>query len=282
MSFFQVVYQFTDSDGDWSEVFYDESASIDDFQPPNSVELNNILHGRGTGTVLLNKVIIEEGGLRRAKPFVVNVPANHNGAVGPKDVSGVKAKCRLLFAGGGSRIWNCGGVADADIVPASSGPSIPSPAFAIWINQAIAWIKGTGNPYLGKRLKSISNIPWKDVVSFAADPTNGAWTRVTVSTLGAPLAAGTEVYFRGIDKFIFPYIRGTYRIVGESTTGHFSIPTEYREASATTSVRNVQFREAEYEYPAINAGSFKEFGTRKTAGGPFSRRRGRRSAQRAR
>lgn len=275
MAFFKVVYIYSTSEYGWTELFYDEAASLDSFATPNATELQRTVQWRGAGVKLLAKKVIEEGGLRRSKIFNLNAkPFFGNDAAGA-DVGGVSAKIRLNFAGGGGRILEARGIADDMIQPRADGASVPSPALQQFITSYVGWIAYAQNPFLGKRLQSIGANPWKDVVSLTASPANANWTQVTISAIGAPLAAGTEVYFRGVDPLILPWLRGVYRTVGPATTTTFNIPTLYREAADVTTLTNVQWRAALYDYPAITGGNFLRFGTRDT-GRPFSQRRGRR------
>lgn len=285
MAFFKITYVFRTASAGWSEIFYDESDSFEDFVGPRAPEINAVLAPRGGGVTLLASKVTEEGGLRRSKIFPINRLVSATGAPNSnvKDVSEVTAKVRLNFADGGGRILNVRGVPDFGVKPESDRESIPSADLTANLRSYINWIKKEGNPYLGKRLKPITEqgFEWQDVVSFKADPTNENWTLVTPSTLAAPLPVGTQVYFRGIDRLAIPWIRGIYRTVGPTTVDNFSIPTFYRYPSATFFTKNVQFRIAEYDYPAITEGNFLRLGTRQTAG-PFGERRGARSALRTR
>lgn len=283
MADFKVSYVFRSPNGGWTENFYDEATSIDEFGPLTIGELNAVLHFRGTGVVLQAKKVVEEGGLRRGKIIPVNEESNHGGTAAPKDVAGVTAKLRLNFEGGGGRTLNVRGLADVDVEPSSSQNSKPSSYLLGRLNYYITWIKGASNPYHGKVLvdSGSGGEPWANVISLSADPTNSAWTRVTMEENLSPPVAGNLVYFRGVDLTILPYLTGYFRVVGEITDEHFSIPTLYREASPTTTLRNVQWRKALYEYPAIVSGAFQRFGTRDTAG-PFRESRGSRPARKLR
>jgi len=281
MAFFQIVYVFRTPDAGWEEIFYDEAASIDTFAGPTPQEIEAMANFRGTGATLLGTKVIEEGGLRRAKAFPLNHPSSHGGLTGAKGVAGVSAKVKLNFSGGGSRTWNVRGIADIDELPSSSGPSLQSAFLAGRLIDAVNFIKTPANPFLGKRLKPVSVVPWKDAISMQADPANDNWTEVTISTLAVAIPNGTIVYFQGIDPLQIPWVKGKYRTVGATTVTKFSIPTKFRATESPLALRNVQWRQAEYDYPAITGGGFLRFGTRDTAG-PFGESRGRRSSQKTR
>lgn len=283
MAFFKIVYVFRQFDGGWTEVFYDESGSIDDYVSVNAQEREAVLNFRGSGVTLQAKKVIEEGGLRRGKIIAVNAESTHKGSASPKDVPGVSAKCRLNFAGGGGRQLNIRGVAKSDVITSATGSGTQSALLDAGIKGYINYVKASSDPYKGKVLASAApgSHPWQDVISFTSDPDNSAWTRVNIKSTVTPPAAGDLVYFRGIDFDIFPYIQGYFRVVGTISATFFSIPTLYREASPTTTVRDVQWREAEYDYPNITSGAFVRFGTRDTAG-PFRESRGARSGRKVR
>lgn len=280
MAFFKITYVFRTVDAGWTEIFYDEGDSLDSFPGPNAAEKRAVLSPRGWGVTLLASKVTEEGGLRRSKIFPINEKAKYVGSpiVNYKDVSEVTAKMRLNFAGGGGRLLNIRGVPDIGVVPESTQASQPSAALEANMRDYLNFIKLAADPFLGKQLKPIteSGYEWKDVTSLATDPDNDQWTKVTVSELSSPLAVGTNIYFKGIDKLQTPWITGFYRTVGEHSTTVFSIPTQYRYPTSPFSTKNVQFRIAAYDYPAITGGRFLRIGTRQTAG-PFGLRRGARS-----
>lgn len=281
MAFFKVSYIFKSPVSGWAEIFYQQSNTLDDFTGVSADERQRIINPRAAGVVMQAKKITEEGGLRRSKIFRVNLPAlataNSQGA----DPAGVTAKVRLNFSGGGGRVLNVRGMKDNATVPsASTEPEISSEGLA-FLNDYIARLKSVSGTYLGKRLVSIAVNPWQDVVSLQVDETNANWTRVNITTSATPPQPGDLVYFQGIDKLQVPWIKGIYRVVGTTSATRFSIPTIYREPIAVTTLRNVRWRLAEYEYPAIVSGNFMRWGTRDTRS-PFDRVRGARPALRTR
>lgn len=278
MPFFQLTFTYREADSGWNEIFYDEAPSIDSYGDIPFGWRQAMVNFRGLGVRLQSMTATEEGGLRRSKIIKADSQSTHMGLPGAKDSAGVKAKVRLNFSGGGGRVWNVGGVADTDVIADATGPSFASAALELGIAGAVAFLVSPEIAFLGKRLKSISTVPWKQAVTLSPDPTNGEWTRVTISDIQVPVPNGTEVYFRGFDKLTTPWLRGIFRTVGATSETFFSIPTLYRLQSPTTALRNVQWREAEYDYPAITDGGRPTIGTRDTAG-PFGSRRGRRSSQ---
>lgn len=278
MAFFKATYTFRTAKAGWTETFYDVADSIDLYPDVMSAEERNaVLSWRAAGITLLGRKVTEEGGLRRSKLIANNSgsPASN----GHPDTPGVTVKCRLNFSGGGGRVLNIRGIADDDLirVPTLNNEyPVTTTKLTNGILSAYAsFITKTGDSYHGKVLKPITEAgyEWKNVVSFEADPDNDEWTKVNVSTLASPVAEGTLIYFKGIDKLQLPYITGVYRTVGATTVSNFSIPTRYREPIAKTSVTKVQWRPAAYDYPAITGMSILKIGTRDTAG-PFGAGRG--------
>lgn len=281
MPMFQLTFTYREADAGWNEIFYDEAPSIDSYGDLPFGWLQNMVNFRGRGVRLLSMTATEEGGLRRSKLIKVNATATNNGRFGAKDAAGTKAKIRLNFSGGGGRVWNIGGIADADVVAQVDGPSSVAPGLELDLAAAVSFLVSPSIAFMGKRLKSITEEPWKDVISITADPNNAAWTRVNITAQPGNIVNGTEVYFRGLDKLTIPWIRGVYRTVGIEDEAAFSIPTLYRMQSPTTALRNVQWRKALYDYPLITDGGRPEVGKRDTAG-PFGSRRGRQSGIKSR
>jgi len=273
MPFFKYSYIFRTLVDGWSENFYFEAASLDSFNALSLVEKNAIAGWRGRGVTLLSVKVVEEGGLHRGKIIPVNYESIPTGYTNRnKDVGSVAAKIRLNFAGGGGRVVQARGLPDEGVSPSFIGPSTPTAPLASAMVTYVNYLKGSP-PLLGKQLTSIAVEPWKNAVKLLPDPDNPTWTRVVIESIGAPLTQGAVVYFKGVDPLVLPWIQGYYRVVGSLTTTQFSIPTVYRESVAEFSLRNVQWRQALYTYPAIVGGAFLRFGSRDTAG-PFGLSRG--------
>lgn len=281
MAFFKVQYIFKSPVNGWNELFYAQSNSLDDFTTITQTEKNAVATARAAGVVLQAVKVTEEGGLRRSKIFNTNYQSGSSANSQGADVGGVTAKVRLNFSGGGGRILNVRGLKDTATIPnASAAPDLSAEGLA-FLAGYINFIKGGADPYLGKRLVSIASNPWQDVVSLQADETNANWTRVNITTSASPPQPGDLVYFHGIDPLQIPWIKGIYRVVGTTSAIRFSIPTLYREPTEIATLRNVQWRPAEYEYPAIVSGAFLRWGTRDTRA-PFDRVRGARSGLKTR
>jgi hypothetical protein len=283
MADYKVVYVFTSPSGGWTETFFDTIATPPTAVALDPVEYTSILAWRGGGVTLRAKKWIEEGGLRRSRVINLNLLSPRTGidAASRMEVAGVAVKVRLNFNGGGGRILQVRGVADGDIIGNESGEPQVQGVTLNGITAYLAYIGAGANAYQGRRLLSAAVNPWKNVVNISLDPANSSWTLVTIEQVAPVPTAGSLVYFRGVDKSAIPWLGGVFRVVGTPTATTFSIPTRYRLAVAQTSLRNVQWREASYEYPDINGGNIVYVGTRDTAA-PFGRRRGARSRLRAR
>jgi hypothetical protein len=283
--FCKVIHVFRAPDAGWTEQFYISADTV--VEPTEFIghDFQRCVDWRGTGVTLQAVKSVEEGGVRRSAIKVFNhaVPTdpilselNQN-----KDSYGSSLLCRFNFNGGGGRTLSIRGLRDSDIMPNAVGPSQWSGRITNAFNLYKNWVMSTAVQYLGKRLVSKSTVPWKDVISLAADPANANWTRVTISQLPVAIPVGTQVYFQGIDEIQIAWIKGIYRVVGTSTVNAFSIPTLFRGLVDTLTLRNVQFREAQYDYPAIVDGSIVRVAKRDTAG-PFGDYRGRRSGRKIR
>lgn len=284
MPFFKVSYKYRHADAAWTENFYQHADDIVEFESPLEEEFVRLLDWRGRGVTLVSKYVLEEGGSGLSFELPINrTQDKRTGATISKDVSGVCALMKRNFDGGGTSILSVGGLADSDIIPNQNGPSRPS----AFLRRGLETYEGVaiepGHQMAGKRRIPISTAgyEWHNVVSFAPDPSNEAWTLVTIQDEGESLEVGDTVYFKGMDKLQIPWIEGDYRIVGDVTSTTFSIPTKYREQSDVTKVRNVRWRRAGYYYPPITSMRYLRMGTRKRRG-PFGQRRGARSARKIR
>lgn len=285
MPFYKVTYKFEHPAAAWTENYFQFSDNIEGFISLAPNEVNAMLAPRGNGVKLVSKYVIEEGGTRESYEKTIGTTKSDaaGGTFGAKDVAGVCVVMNGNLSGGGRRLTRHSGVPDGDVIPVASGASKANARLKQNLAEMASIVTLSGQQMAGrvKQPPTEEGFEWRRVVSFAEDPTNDRWTRVTVSTMATPLTVGEDIYFKGVDPLELPWIQGDYLVVGESTTDHFSIATKYREPSASYPVRDVQFRRIGYTYPPYTEMLYKEISTRKRRG-PFGRRRGARSARKIR
>jgi hypothetical protein len=275
----------------FSEVFYRSADTAQAATQITQTRINKFIQMRIGGVVLVALKATEVGGLRRSYIRTLNEVRNAgysgsplNPQIATPDVTAVCAQIRLGFEGGGSRIVNVRALGDVETIRNQNFIDNPSGVLRDAINN---YLSAVTPDFLGQKLvdSSENGFPWIPVASLEAHPTNSSWTRVNVLNNAQINAANQLVYFSGVDRAVFPGLRGQFRVVEPPTATTFTIPYRYREAVALTTVRNMNVRRAVYTYPALVGRNFDDtfvrLTTRKT-GRPFGLLRGRASGLRLR
>lgn len=257
----------------WIESFFDEQDSAAEGSLFTVAEVNRIMRPRNSGVRLKAIRCTEVGGLRRShiRPYNASNPSAGIGYLA--DVAGVSVKYRLGFESFGGRTLEMRGIPDFAVTRDLQGNDVLSEVIRPAINDYMALIRDN---FRGQQKTPADILPWVPVVSLAKHAGNDQWTVVKHkpnATLN--LGAGSEIYFRHLDKDVFPYIRGVFAVREVSSDTEFAIGVRWREATDEVALRNVDLRRVIYQYPRITSTDFLKLGTRDT-GGPSSRPRGRR------
>lgn len=283
MADFMVSYIWRTPDYGWTENYFatgaNSTAILERALDPFFLE--NMVNWRGGGVTLQGVTVTEEGGLRKGSPRPIN-RLSPRGTASPKDARGTSIKVKLLFTGGGSRTLDVRGAADSDIVPSSTGPSTVVGQTLAGIIGMCNLITATANPFRGRKLVDIVAEEWKTALSLQPHALNPQWTRINVLPIETLPEVRDEVYFRGYNRATQAWLKGYFRVVDVDVVANwFAIPALFQSQISPLTPRNIQWREAIYEYPTFinnnNEDPILYVSTRDTAG-PFRRGRGRRSA----
>jgi hypothetical protein len=284
---YKITFVYEQGKSGFTEVFYRSATTPQEAANTISASrISSFLGIRIGGTILRAIKATEVSGLRKSYIRTMNMqfPAGaliSSGAftqtVATPDVTAVCAQLRFGFNGGGSRIVNVRALGDVDTLRSVTFNDVPSSRLQQLISDYAAAVVVD---FKGQRLvdAGVAGFPWIPAASIAAHPTNPAWSRITVGSQTQFSAIGDLLYFRGVDRAIFPGLRGVFRLVSVPTSTTLDIGYKYREAVSSTGFTDTQVRKAAYTYPAlIGAGyadTFVALTTRKT-GRPIGLRRGR-------
>lgn len=266
----------------WTEQFYKVTTDGPDLVA--NLSLNVLVSAqrcRATGCILQAVRVQDTAANRNSFTNPINTSSGVGGGVAP-DITAASARCRILFNNGGKRqIWIRGIGDAASMRTISTGATVTGGVLGTdvlgYLNDLIAF------GACGRTLKGIGAgglFAWQNVISFGPYAGNPQWTQVNLPP-GAPVPnQGDVVYFRGVPKSVFPYIRNQMRlpiagVVGVSPAmSTFVINTGWRNGATAIGVPNVQWRKVDYDYPPWTLAQFVELSTHKT-GRPTTSQRGR-------
>jgi hypothetical protein len=294
MSFYNVILDFSQVGETWKETFYlDGSSAVADTEDDIADSLLLGLPGpaltfRPSSVQLVTISVRNVSGTRRAAIRECGAVGARTAAAASPEVRGVSATVAIGSNAGRTRhMWIRG--LDDSLTRRAAGTGIVNTA--LMGTMLRGYLNALQQFNARTRVQTAPPVPpndpptiidWQNVKSFGRHASNENWTVVQTAagTTTLPLV-GTVVYFRGLERPRFDYLRGNFSVVErDAVAGTFVVPARYREVAATVGARNTQWRKKDYTYSAWRlppGGSIGfQLGTRDTAG-PTGRRAGRRS-----
>jgi hypothetical protein len=277
MPIFKEVFQFTQPDKGFTEVYYSSAPDIRTAGMFGQPFLNAALAFRANLTVLRKIRISDVANNRNTLVKVIN---QQNGTVtGTADICGASAvvACNAPSTGARRNIWLRGLPDNSVVRNGETGTDNPSPGLREGIQNWMIALEESN--YQIRSLMKLGVAPYVYKSITAVTVTERGYVTIVTSPTWATTPSG-RVILSQIDEKLFPGLNGQYAASPAALPGQFTVPYNSHLAQGTYSLNKGRTRPADYEYGTIISvqSGFDHFSTRDTGRNPLGGR-GRRLAK---